>query len=98
MPLEKIFPTSFPLFPALDFISFGCCGKGNNSVCMEKHYLLNTKLVVPIIAVFSVRILTSRTVSQMSSNTLKPNIAAQIQQKELPVSSHGTPLQEVSLR
>lgn len=65
---------------------------------MEKHYPLNSKLVVPIIAVFSVRILTSRTVGQMSSNTLKPNIAAQIQQKELLVLPHGTPLKEVSLR
>lgn len=76
---EKTFPTSFPLLPALDFISFGCFVKENNSIYTEKHYQLNTKLVVPNVAIFLV---TLSTVAQMSSTSWEPDRGAHIQQTE----------------
>lgn len=49
---------------------------------MEKHYQLNIKLVISIVVIFLAIILPLGTVTQMSSNSWKPSIVAQIRQKE----------------
>lgn len=45
IPQGLVFPTSFPLLPALDFISFGCCVKENDRVSMEDQSQERVKLV-----------------------------------------------------